>query len=154
MIFSDLAHVAEQTALTPALEAGFNYLKNLDLSRLEEGRYPVDGERVFAIVAFYEAKAVGEIVELEGHCKYIDLQFLAAGQESIAWAPEAEAQPRLPYDADSDAWVCNLPAERLTWVKMTAGQVAVLYPSDAHAPQYAAGQPSAVKKVVVKVAIP
>ncbi len=154
MIVAELEQITKQAALTPALITAFDYLKTLDLNRLEEGRYVVDGDQVFAIVAFYTTRNVESQVDVEGHCKYIDLQFVAAGQEMIGWAPATQAQPRSPYDAGKDAWTCSLPAGALAWMKVSAGQVAVLYPSDAHAPQYAAGEPLPVKKVVVKVAVP
>jgi biofilm protein TabA len=154
MIVSDLEHIAAQAALTPALEAGFNYLKQVDPARLVEGRYPIDGDRVIAIVAFYETKSAGESVELEGHIRYIDLQYIADGQEIFAWTPASQVPSPLPYNASNDSWVGYLPPEALAWIKLTAGQVAVLYPEDAHAPQYAVGQPAPVKKVVVKVAVP
>jgi biofilm protein TabA len=154
MIVSDLAHVAEQAALTTALKQAIDYLKTLDPARLVEGRYPIDGEQVFAIVAFYETKTVADSVELEGHRSYIDLQYVAVGEETIAWTPASQVPSPLPYNPASDAWVGSLPASRLAWVKLTAGQVAVLYPEDAHAPQYCVGQPAGVKKVVVKVAVP
>jgi beta-galactosidase beta subunit len=38
-------------------------------------------------------------------------------------------------------------------VRLSAGQAAILYPSDAHAPQAADGTPTLVKKIVVKVAL-
>jgi biofilm protein TabA len=154
MIIAELGQAGVQAASTPALVTAFDYLKHLDLNRLEVGRYAIDDDRVFAIVAFYTTRIANNQVVVEGHCKYIDLQFVASGQEMIGWTPAVQVQSRSPYDAGKDAWVCNLPAEVLAWMKVCAGQVAVLYPSDAHAPQFAAGGPSLVKKVVVKVAVP
>ena len=40
-----------------------------------------------------------------------------------------------------------------TPVHLSAGQLVVLYPEDAYAPKLAAGKPSPVKKIVVKVAV-
>jgi len=38
-------------------------------------------------------------------------------------------------------------------VHLIAGELAVLYPDDGHAPRLAAGAPSPVFKIVVKVAV-
>ena len=58
----------------------------------------------------------------------------------------------MPYDAAKDAWLGTVPAAEITPVRLSAGQLAVLYPADAHAPKRAAGAPVPVSKIVVKVA--
>jgi beta-galactosidase beta subunit len=57
------------------------------------------------------------------------------------------------YDKEKD--VCFGQAKTGLWtpVRLGAGQLAVLYPGDAHAPRLAAGLPARAVKVVVKVAV-
>jgi biofilm protein TabA len=153
MIVASLAHIEEQVVLTPNLECAFTFLKNLDLNRLQEGRQTIDGERVFAILSTYTTKPIQSLVQLEWHRKYLDLQFLAQGEEAVGWAPVEQVPESTPYQPESDAWEGNLPAGSVAWLKLHAGQVAVLYPTDAHAPQHASGVPAPVWKVVVKVSI-
>jgi YhcH/YjgK/YiaL family protein len=56
------------------------------------------------------------------------------------------------YDIEKDACLGTVPKDEITPVYLQAGQLAVLYPEDGHAPKLAAGSPSHVVKVVVKVA--
>lgn len=154
MIIAELEHAAQQAGLFPALTTAFNYLQTLEASRLIEGRYQLDGDNVFAIVASYTTREVGPAIEVEGHARYIDLQFIAAGEEALGWTPAARLTARSEYDPITDAWKGTLPAEALSWVKCSAGEVVVFFPEDAHAPGYAPDKPGLVKKVVVKVAVP
>jgi len=153
MIIATLAHIEEQVISSPALVYAFSFLKNLDSTVLQEGRKEIDGKRVFAIISAYTTKPVENDVELEGHKKYIDLQYLVEGEEAIAWIPAEQVPVTCPYQPDRDAWTGNLPAESVSWLRLCAGQVALLYPSDAHAAQQAFIKPAPVLKVVVKVAV-
>ena len=88
------------------------------------GRRPhssIDGERVFAYVNSYTTKTVESQVELEGHRKYIDLQFLVDGEESIGWTPTERARRQYPYNPETDAWTGMAAADRLNWVKIKPG---------------------------------
>ena len=62
-------------------------------------------------------------------------------------------EPSDPYDEEKDAVLGAVPAGEWTPVRLAAGLAMVLYPSDAHAPGLAAGEPAAAKKVVLKIAV-
>jgi YhcH/YjgK/YiaL family protein len=57
------------------------------------------------------------------------------------------------YDADKDIGFGTVIKGRWTPLFLQAGQLAVLYPEDGHAPKLAAGASSSVMKIVVKVAV-
>jgi len=57
------------------------------------------------------------------------------------------------YDEVKDVYLGRVPPGEMTSVRLSAGQLAVLYPTDAHAPRIAAGEPGTVKKIVIKVAV-
>ena len=42
----------------------------------------------------------------------------------------------MPYDPAKDAWLGTVPTDEITPVRLAAGQLAVLYPTDAHAPSH------------------
>jgi YhcH/YjgK/YiaL family protein len=154
MIVTTLENIDKQLKFSPELEKAIAYLKALDVRDWQDGRVPIDDQRVFAIHSSYTTKTAGDEVELEGHRKYIDLQFIAAGNEAIGWAPTESIIVSTPYQADGDAWTGNARTKAINWLSLSAGWLAVLYPEDAHAPQYAAGHQESVKKVVVKVLAP
>jgi biofilm protein TabA len=153
MILTNLEHISQQVVLTPNMEKAIHFLRRSDVALLPDGKMAIDGDKVFAIVNTYKTRHLGEVVELEGHTKYIDIQFMAAGQENIGWVPAEDVPVTVSYDESKDFWNGNLPEDQLTWVKLAAGQAVILYPSDAHAAQAADGNPAPVKKIVVKVAV-
>ncbi len=152
MIVTDLEHAGKQLPSSPAFRKALAFLRRGDLAALPDGRYEIDGERVFAMAQRYETLAQAE-PRFEAHRKYIDVQFMAAGSEVIGWAHVSALAVTEVYDAEKD--VCFGPVKTGLWtpVRLGAGQLAVLYPEDAHAPRLAAGLPAPVVKVVVKVAV-
>jgi biofilm protein TabA len=151
MIVTDPEHLAEQAALTPALAQALAFLQETAGVEMPDGRVEIDGQRVYALFQSYETSA-GE-PRFEVHRRYIDIQYIAAGVEVIGWAPVDAMLVAEPYDPAKDAAFGSVPPGKLTSVLLGAGQLAVLYPADAHAPKLAAGAPAAVKKIVVKVAL-
>jgi YhcH/YjgK/YiaL family protein len=152
MIAGDLEHVEAQVQKTPTLEKAFAFLKGTDLGSLAEGRIEIDGARVYALVQSYESLPV-EAAKFEAHKKYLDIQFVLAGEEIIGWAPLPRMVETTPYNEAKDVFNGKVPLEGMSRVQLSAGELAVLYPSDAHAPKIAVGQPGQVKKIVVKVAV-
>ncbi|MBI4349884.1 MAG: YhcH/YjgK/YiaL family protein [Elusimicrobia bacterium] len=132
----------------PALE----FLRRPDIRDLPDGKYGLDGERVFALVQRYETIAAAE-PRFEAHRKFIDVQFLASGTEIIGWAPLSGLAVTEVYDEEKEACFGGVPPGAWTPLRLETGQLAVLYPEDAHAPRLADGAPAPVIKVVVKISV-
>ena len=152
MIVTDLKHIDRQVSMTPAMRKALDFLRRRDIHQLADGRVEIDGDRVFAIVQRYET-GKADAPKFEAHRKYIDVQFIASGEEVIGWAPAELMTVTGAYDADKDICFGTVAAEKWTPVKLQAGQVAVLWPEDGHAPRLAAGAASQVMKIVAKVAV-
>ncbi len=151
MIAVPLALADRQAPALPGLALALAWLRRPETAGLPDGRYEIDGERVFALVQRYETLA-GE-PRFEAHRRYADVQYLAAGAEIIAAAPLAALSVTEAYDAGRDVCFGAVPAGRASRLALAAGELAILYPEDAHAPRLAAGAPAAVTKIVVKVEI-
>lgn len=124
-----------------------NFLAAHDLVAAEPGRYDVDGDSCFVIVA--DDIHRDEVAPLEAHRRYIDVQIALQGSFDIMWSPRSSCeQISKSYDADADVELyADAPSTR---VHVTEGTAVVLYPDDAHAPQ----PPSnAVRKCIFKVHI-
>lgn len=152
MIVTDLEHAPEQLPASPALEKALAFLRRGDIADLPDGRYEIDGDRVYAMAQRYETIVPAE-PRFEAHRKYLDVQFIASGSEVIAWAPVRLMKISDPYEEEKDICFGLVEKGRWTPVRLEAGQLAVLYPEDAHAPRLAAGLPGQAVKVVVKVAV-
>lgn len=150
MVVTDLKHIKHQVSMTEALKKGIEFLLRPDIHLLADGRMEIDGDRVFAIVQRYET-IITDVPRFEYHRKYIDIQYIVSGEEVIGWAPAERMTVTEAYDGDKDICFGTVPDSEETPVYLKEGQLAVLYPEDGHAPKLAAGRPSHVFKIVVKV---
>jgi YhcH/YjgK/YiaL family protein len=152
MILDRLEHISRYAALGPAYRKAFDYLAATNLDALKDGRYPIDGENVYAIASSYETSPA-ESRKLEAHRTYADIQVLLAGEETIQWTP-LEGLPVLEdYQADKDIiLLADRPGPAgLVPVHLTPGLFAVFFAWDAHKPGCSLRQPQKVRKLVIKV---
>jgi len=153
MIVTDLAHAREQSGPVPGLRKALEFLTAAQARPPADGRIEIDGDRAYALVSSYQTARASEPLAFEAHRKYIDVHFVLSGEEIVAWAPIERLSVTREYDAAKDVWFGTLCAGAATPVWLVTGYLAVLYPEDGHAPKLAAGEPVAVKKIVVKVAL-
>ena len=152
MIAIPLAGADRQVPPLPGLEKALEFLRRPGAAALADGEYELDGRRVYAVVQRY-ATAPAAAPRFEAHRKYIDVQYVAEGEEVIGWTPLAGLAVTEPYDPAKD--ICfGRAAGAWTPLRLAAGELAVLWPGDAHAPRLAAGAPGPVTKIVVKVEVP
>ena len=156
MIVTDLAHLHEQVALTPQMAKTIDFLARVapQAATLPDGRVEIDGDAAYALVQSYTSFPERDVLTLEGHRRYIDVQYVAAGEEIIYWGfIDQIKEITMPFDASQDAWLGTLPIDAAVPLVLPSGFLAVLYPTDAHAPRFAVDAPGAVKKIVCKVAV-
>jgi biofilm protein TabA len=150
MILDSIQNRAFYRHMGSGIPQALEYLATTDFSKLPNGKYELDGQRIFAIVQRYRPKPLAEIV-WESHQKYIDVQYLAEGAERMGYALLSELVPvKQPYDPERDAAFYDSQGELFT---ISPGTFAVFAPQDVHAPGLAldsATPASEVLKVVVK----
>lgn len=135
------------------VELGLEYLKNTNFSNLENGKYTILEDKVFAIVQDYNSKQKSE-GKFEAHRKYIDIQFIVKGEEQIGVGKLDDFEESTKYDEEKDIVFLNPKATaKINFVKLKEKEFAIFYPNDAHMPSIAINLPSYVKKIVVKVAL-
>ena len=152
MIVTDLNHIDHQVLMTPSMQKALAFLRRSDIGALPDGRTGIDGDRVFALVQRYETVRT-DVPKFEHHRKHIDVQFIASGEEVIGWATSETMKITAAYDEKKDICFGTVGPGTWTPVHLQTGQLAVLWPEDAHAPKLAAGDPVPVMKIVVKVAV-
>jgi len=59
--------------LSPRIKRAFDYLHQADLRTVEDGKYEIDGNNVYAVVQRYSTK-LKEQGKWEAHQRYIDIQ--------------------------------------------------------------------------------
>lgn len=127
------------------IDAVFNSLDNGDGTRVE-----IDGDRIFANFQKYDSKDASNPV-FEVHEKYIDVQYVHSGCESILVTDDTNATTVQEYDGDADCQLYTAP--EYSSLLMKSGDVALLYPAELHAPCLTYKQTQPIEKVVVKVRV-
>ena len=135
--------------LHPLFGAAFEFLKRPDLAEIAPGRYALQGDALFAIVQDYETKPVERGV-LEAHRRYIDIQYIVSGSESVGYAP-FETQPEtVAFSKEKDI---GFYEGSFALCPLQAGSLMILWPEDAHAPGLSSGASAKVRKVVIKIEV-
>ena len=148
MIFDSLNHIEAYKGIHPGVYKGLQFLRDTDFSKLAEGRYEVDGDDLFYSVQSYVTNPIN--LAPEAHRKYIDIQCVLEGVETIGVAPLEDMVEEVEARPDNDIWFYHGPTDVITLIP---GRFVVLFPGDAHAPGVAAGVPAPCRKVVVKVKV-
>jgi len=151
MILDTLANHAQYSALSPRFARAFAFLETLPADAAI-GRHEIDGDEIYAFVQNHSTKPISE-KKFEVHRQYIDIQYMVRSREIMAWAPLASlGTPSQAFDAAIDAALYPFPAHAVH-LPVVAGQFAIFFPEDGHAPSCAWGDPAEILKVVVKVKV-
>jgi len=132
-------------------EAGFEFLERADLATLPDGRHPIQGDDVYALIMRAPSKTVRE-ARFESHRDYIDIQYLVSGDEALGVLPIGELTGATPYDPAKDIVFYATPA-RYPALRLPPDHFAVFFPADGHQPMCHAGTPGQLHKAVVKVKV-
>lgn len=149
MIKDKLKNAETYYALSDRLIVGFEWLKNTNLDSLEDGKYEILGQDVYANVQTYETK---DSAPYESHRKYIDIQYMINGKEIICVTDYTNCSVKDIYDEDRDIEFLNYDNNEEQHI-LNNGEFIVLFPQDAHQPSISYNEKATVKKVVVKVLI-
>ncbi|MFA6848984.1 MAG: YhcH/YjgK/YiaL family protein [Selenomonadaceae bacterium] len=144
---------AEIVKYSTTVQKALTFLQNHDFTKMDVGKYPIDGDRVFALVQSYNTRVLADC-KPETHKNFLDIQYVVKGNEYMGWCALGPAiEVAEAYDADKDvAFYKELIPE--SNILLSAGVFAILYPNDVHRPGGAAeGKSSSVIKVVVKIAL-
>lgn len=130
-------------------EKAVDFLKNTDLESLAPGKYEIDGKNVFANVTEYTT-VPWEEAKYEAHHNYTDIQYMISGSETMTYARIDELAEKVPYNEEKDVVFYDNENPGLK-VVVKAGEYMIFNPWDGHKPKAAAGEPTMIKKVIVKI---
>lgn len=148
MILDLVTNLPHYFPLAKGFGKAAEFLARADLGQLAAGRYEIDGDDVYAMVY----RGVGrprEGARLESHRKYMDIQCVLSGLDTIGWIPVSQcSRPDGDYIPERD--VRFFLDEPVAWLPVRPGAFAIFLPVDAHMPSISA---EPIDKVVVKVAV-
>lgn len=149
MIKDKLVNAKMYYSLSENIKNGFEWLSSTDLDNIADGKYYIDGDKLYANIQTYETK---EDANYEAHRKYIDIQYIIKGKEYIGVTDINNCKTCEIYDAEKDIefFKCN---DASPYQLLKEGDFILLYPHDAHKPSINPEVKQTVKKVVVKALI-
>jgi YhcH/YjgK/YiaL family protein len=149
MIVDKIENAHLYNAVSQRLAKALDVLKKEDFSKKADGRYDIDGSNLYYLVQQYQTKPT-EQCKLEAHKDYIDIQFVSAGEEILAYTPIDNLEITTPYNKEKDIVFYKTPAN-ISSIILTTGMFCVLFPEDAHMPKCQLKSSADVLKIVVKV---
>lgn len=149
MIKDKLKNAKTYYNLSDNLKKGLEWLERTDLEIIPDGKYEINGQKVYASVQTYETKTDAKY---ESHRNYIDIQYMIKGSEKIGVTDLNNCTTCIKYDSERDLEFYDINCTE-EYLELSESQFLIFYPNDAHKPSIAIDKPSIVKKVVVKVAV-
>ncbi|CAH6636357.1 YhcH/YjgK/YiaL family protein [Pseudocitrobacter vendiensis] len=138
--------------LPAAIETALNFLRTTDFSELSPGVVEIDGKTIFAQVIDLTTREPHEN-RPEVHRRYLDIQFLAWGEEKIGIAIDTgnnEVSEDLLEQRDI---IFYHHSENESFIEMIPGSYAIFFPQDVHRPACNKNGATPIRKIVVKVAV-
>uniref|UniRef100_A0A7V2ZJ91 DUF386 domain-containing protein n=1 Tax=Ignavibacterium album TaxID=591197 RepID=A0A7V2ZJ91_9BACT len=149
MILDHIENRNLYSTLNSRINKALEYLADTDFSEIEAGRYEIDGDDIYALVSEYKTKDLSK-GKPESHRNYIDVQFVASGEEFIGYAPLSDQKITEEYNEVNDITFYDCD-QSLCLVQ--ENMFAIFFPTDIHMPGIRVTNPIPVKKIVVKVKI-
>ena len=148
MILGSLKNTDVIELYNPLFKMAFDFVRTTDFSKLEDGKYEIQGDDLFLVLNTINGKSESEAVT-EAHRKYIDIQIPLTGNEALGWIPIKKCiDIKSAYDEQKDLILFeNQPTN---FINVESGDFLVFFPDDGHAPGIGKGM---IRKVIVKVCV-
>ena len=149
MILDSIKNINKYENLDIDLKSIVEFIDRVENENLENGKYELDGDKLFALVQSYETKDSDEC-RLESHKKYIDIQYVQEGTEVMYWSlvdglkvteDLSEISDVIFYEDDKNA----------TELVVNEKSFALFFTHDAHKPGVKFNTKSNVRKIVFKI---
>lgn len=149
MILDNIRYIDTYRNLGQFFPIAIDFLKTQNLELLTPGRFAVSGEDVYCIVQEQMNGHEPQIWEM--HQRYVDIQFIIAGNERIGVFPlhDLTVVPFFPEGSDN-AVTSDLNG---TYYDLNPGDYLILFPQDVHKPNCPGKGSAYSKKIIVKVQI-
>lgn len=149
MIFDKITNSELYFSESTAWQTAIAFIEALAPDAAEE-KHNLMGDDMYAMITRYET-IHPEFAILEAHRKYVDVQILLSGHETIECYQVDDLLVDRPYDPNKDAEFFVRPTSSPARVTLSPGLFAVFFPKDGHSPQLLVKEIQMVKKVVVKI---
>lgn len=151
MIFGHISQ-PNPCRLPASIERALDFLRRTDFSTLAPGVVEIEGRDIYAQILDLTTKEKQEN-RPEVHRRYLDIQFLAWGEEKIGFAIDTGNNVISESLLEQRDIIFYQQMENESEIEMTPGHYVIFFPQDVHRPQCHKEKESVIRKVVIKVAI-
>ena len=148
MIIGDIHH-PECAGLSPVLLEAVRLAVKAQPEQCEPGRYDLQGDDIYMNVMRF-ATPPAESKKAELHEKFIDIQILLEGEETIHYGVADSARECEIWHKEEDYRLCSTIADQQQ-VVLKPGMFVIFFPSEPHKPGVQGVKCTEVKKAVIKV---
>jgi YhcH/YjgK/YiaL family protein len=148
MVADRLSNAAQYRSLSPRIAQALDFISRPDLASLENGKHPIDGENMFAMIVRTRTQPIEE-ARWEAHRRYIDVQYMVRGTERIGVGHISQFVQE-PYDPELEVTWLSGDGDFLTFHE---GMFMIFWPEDGHLPRVMVNEPADVIRAVVKIAV-
>lgn len=147
-------HIAQPNPcrLPTAIETALDFLRTTDFRALPPGVVEIDGKNIFAQIIDLTTRPKEEI-RPEVHRQYLDIQFLAWGEEKIGLAIDTGNNVISESLLTERDIIFYHHSENEFFFDMVPGSYAIFFPQDVHRPGCNKSSATPIRKIVVKVAL-
>lgn len=142
---------SDDAEIQSRIEKAVEYLIGLQASESDAGKRVDIDDNFYYSIQSYDTKPAEEC-KLESHRKYIDIQIMASGEESMDLVDISRLSIKEEYDEEKDVMFWNVPS-RMTKTTLLAGDCIVLYPETAHRGAQNLDRTKHVLKIVGKIKV-
>ncbi len=128
-------------------DRAFWWLRHTDLATLPAGRYPIDGDDVYATISDGPPKMI-DTTEWESHRNFEDIHYVISGCEQIGIIPVGKAKLLRPYEAEKDLASYSAKGK---YYPGNPGRFYIVTTEEAHRPGLKADGCDHLKKLYIKV---
>ena len=144
MIICPWKDIQKYAPLLPGIEEAFQAVNALE--HYEPNTYQLsDGNRFVVVAGTTIAPDVAE-----AHRKYLDIQYIVKGKETMGWADLADCTPATEFSEEKDI---GMYSGDFTFTTIREGMCYVVFPEDVHMPGRHLDVPNDFVKVVVKLKV-
>ena len=151
MIVDSISNIIKYDALNIKANEIVEFIKKVEELNLEDGKYEILGEDLFALVQTYETKDASEC-KFETHKKYIDVQYVRQGKEVMNYKLKDQLVVTEDLSEQSDV-IFYEDTTDYTSVLVEEGSFALFSTQDGHMPGVKYNHKETVKKIVFKIKI-
>lgn len=148
-----LGHIEDKNLrhnLPESIWNAFDFIRNNDLSKLEDGKYIIDGDLLFVNVMTVDTVS-NDSKSCEVHQNYADIQILIEGEELMEFSTSSiNSNSVTEYDEKTDFQLVD-PNEPISTVILQANMFAVFFPYEPHKPTCSVNETKTIRKAVIKI---